>query len=120
MTGGLRYPSCFNSNFDDMFNAVAQGVIERSSASCEYALPEPDGGAINPDNIVATYHPSASGQSDVSLSRISAEDQCGSSQGFYLDDNTNPTRLFLCPQACSLVQADDGARIDIDFGCLGS
>lgn len=120
MTGGLRYPSCFNSNFDAMFNAVAQGVIERSSASCEYALPDPEGGSINPANIIATYHPSGAGQPDVDLSRISAEDQCGSAQGFYLDDNSNPTKLFLCPQACSLVQADDGARIDIDFGCLGS
>jgi hypothetical protein len=120
MTGGLRYPSCFNSNFDAMFNAVAQGVIERSSASCEYALPDPEGGTINPANIVATYHPSGVGQSDVSLTRVSAADQCGSAQGFYLDDNTTPTRLFLCSQACTLVQADDAARIDIDFGCLGS
>jgi hypothetical protein len=120
MTGGLRYPSCFNSNFDAMFNAVAQGVIERSSASCEYALPDPEGGTINPANIIATYHPSGVGQPDVDLSRISAEDQCGSAQGFYLDNNSNPTKLFLCPQACGLVQADDGARIDIDFGCLGS
>jgi hypothetical protein len=120
MTGGLRYPSCFNSNFDAMFNAVAEGVIERSSASCEYALPDPEGGTINPANIIATYHPSGVGDPDVELSRISAQDQCGSAQGFYLDDNTNPTRLFLCPEACSLVQADDGARIDIDFGCLGS
>jgi hypothetical protein len=120
MTEGLRYPSCFNSNFDAMFNAVAQGVIERSSASCEYALPDPEGGTINPANIIATYHPSGVGQPDVDLSRISAADQCGSAQGFYLDDNENPTRLFLCPDACSVVQADDGARIDIDFGCLGS
>jgi hypothetical protein len=120
LTGGLRYPSCFNSNFDAMFNAVAQGVIERSSASCEYALPDPEGGSINPANIIATYDPSGAGQPDVALSRISAEDQCGSAQGFYLDDNDSPTRLFLCPEACSLVQADDGARIDIDFGCLGS
>jgi hypothetical protein len=119
ITGGLRYPSCFNDNFDAMFDAVAQGVIERSSASCEYALPDPEGGTINPANIVATYHPSGAGQ-DVVLSRVSAEGQCGSSQGFYLDDNVNPTRLFLCSEACTLVQADDGARIDIDFGCLGS
>jgi hypothetical protein len=119
MTGGLRFPSCFNDNFDAMFNAVAQGVIERSSASCEYALPEPEGGTINPANIVATYHPSGGG-ADVVLSRVSAEDQCGSAQGFYLDDNVNPTRLSLCSQACTLVQADDGATIDIDFGCLGS
>jgi hypothetical protein len=120
MTGGLRYPSCFNDNFDAMFNAVAQGVIERSSASCEYALPDPEGGTINPANIVATYHPSGVGQADVTLSRVVAADQCGSTQGFYLDDNDSPTRLFLCPQACNVVQADDNARIDIDFGCLGS
>jgi hypothetical protein len=120
MTGGLRYPSCFNSNFDAMFNAVAQGVIERSSASCEYALPDPEGATINPANIVATYHPSGVGQADVALSRVTAENQCSSTQGFYLDDNESPTRLFLCPEACSVVQADDDARIDIDFGCLGS
>ncbi|HTV23200.1 MAG TPA: hypothetical protein VMG12_31140, partial [Polyangiaceae bacterium] len=120
MTGGLRYPSCFNSNFDDMFRAVAEGVVERSSASCEYALPDPEGGSINPNNIVATYNPSASGQPDVDLARIQTAGDCGSAQGFYLDDNETPTRLFLCPEACSLVQADDGARIDINFGCLGS
>jgi len=120
MTGGLRYPSCFNSNFDAMFNAVAQGVIERSSASCEYDLPDPEGGTINPANIIATYDPSGAGQPDVDLARIASQGACGSELGFYLDDNTNPTRLFLCPQACTLVQADDEAKIDIDFGCLGS
>ena len=117
MTDGLRYPSCFNDNFDEVFNAIAQGVIDRSVVPCQYEIPDVEG-IINVQNIQAVYQPGGGGTPQP-FPRVDSAGDCNGEE-FYLDSNTNPTQLFLCPDACTLVQADTQAAIDIDFGCLGS
>lgn len=117
MTGGLRYPSCFNDNFNDVFRAIAQGVIDRSIVPCQYDIPDVNG-IINVRNIQAVYQPGGGGTPQT-FPRAQGVDDCDGEE-FYLDSNTDPTQLLLCPDACNLVQADVDARIDIDFGCLGS
>jgi hypothetical protein len=117
MTGGLRYPSCFNDNFNDIFSAIAQGVIDSSVVPCQFEIPDVDG-IINVQNITAVYQPGGGG-TPRTFTHADDVDDCDGEQ-FYLDSNTNPTQLFLCPDACTLVQADVQAEINIDFGCLGS
>ncbi len=117
LTGGLRYPSCFNANFSQVFNAIAAGVIDRSAVPCEYVLPDAPG-IINVADIQASFQSSGGGV-PVLLPRVLSSAAC-SGQAFYLDDENNPTRLSLCPDACNAAQADDGARLTVDFGCLGS
>jgi hypothetical protein len=50
---------------------------------------------------------------------VSDAPACNAEQ-IYFDDNVDPTKVFLCPEACTLVQADEDAEISLDFGCLGS
>jgi hypothetical protein len=33
------------------------------------------------------------------------------------DDELAPTRVVLCPAACSLVQGDPSAEVNVSFGC---
>jgi hypothetical protein len=44
--------------------------------------------------------------------------ECGSAPAYYF--NQDFTKIFLCPNTCVTVQADDMAEVSIDFGCLGS
>jgi hypothetical protein len=117
MTGGLRYPSCYNNNFDAIFNAIAQGVIEGSRASCEYDIPTNTNGIIDLNQTVVRYRAGGIG-AGTPLGRVGLQGDCDASGGYYV--NPERTKIFLCPATCTTVQADPMARISIDFGCLGS
>jgi hypothetical protein len=116
MTGALRYPSCYNSNFNAIFNAIAQGVIDRAGASCEYAVPPNPNGIIDPDLTTVSYR-SGAGTPAV-LTRVASDTACPAGGGYYFNQTLD--RIYLCPATCTTVQADPMARISIDFGCLGS
>jgi hypothetical protein len=117
MTGGLRYPSCYNSNFNAIFNAIAQGVIDRATASCEYAVPSTGNGIIDPAQTKVSYRMGGVG-AGTQLDRVASDAACGAGASFYFSQDLS--KIFLCPSTCTTVQADPMARIAIDFGCLGS
>jgi hypothetical protein len=118
LTGGLRYPSCYNDNFDGIFNAIAEGVIEGSRASCEYDVPVPTGGIVDYDQTVVSYLPGGVVANGIELTRVADDMACGNDPAYYF--NQDFTKIFLCPNTCVTVQADDMAEVSIDFGCLGS
>lgn len=117
LTGGLRYSNCLNDDFDAMFNAVAEGIVEGAQASCEYDVPIPDEGIVNLEETEVEYEPGGGGNA-VALPQVDDETACGSGDGFYF--SAGGEKLFLCPTTCSTVQADADATVNIDFGCLGS
>jgi hypothetical protein len=118
MTGGLRYSNCLNDDFDAIFNAIAQGVIEGAKASCEYDVPMSTGGIVDADQTVVSYLPGGNTAAAIELTRVAAEADCGADPAFYF--NQDLTKIFLCPNTCVTVQADDEAEVQINFGCLGS
>jgi hypothetical protein len=118
MTGGLRYSNCLNDDFDAIFRAIAQGVIEGSRASCEYDVPVPTTGIPDFDQTVVSYWPSGNSAQAVELTRVASDAACGAVPAFYF--NQDFTKIFLCPSTCTTVQADAQAEVQINFGCLGS
>jgi hypothetical protein len=116
MTGGLRYPSCYTANFDGLFNKIAEGVIEGAQVSCTYDVPTPDHGIVDFKQTKVTYEPSSGAA--VPLPRFGSDTGCATNDGFYYSDGN--TKINLCPSTCTTVQADLGAKVAIDFGCLGS
>lgn len=116
LTGGLRYPSCYNSNFNDIFNKIAEGVIEGAQASCEYDVPKPTHGLVDFDQTRVSYQ-SGTGAS-VPLTRHTSESDCGANDGFYYSSDFS--KLELCPTTCTAVEGDPSVKVAIDFGCLGS
>jgi hypothetical protein len=116
MTGGLRYPSCYNDNFDDIFNAIAQGVIEGAKASCVYDVPQPAHGLVDVNQTKVSYKPGSG--AEVPLTRRASETACGTDAGFYYSDDEQ--KINLCPATCTVVQDDPLAKVALDFGCLGS
>jgi hypothetical protein len=115
-TNGLRYPIC-NTSFNPVFDAIAQGVIDSAEVPCQYDFPTVNG-IINPNNIKVTFKPGTG--ADQSFAKVANMGACTSGNQYYFDDNANPTKLFLCGDACTTVQADDAGSLELDFGCLGS
>jgi len=118
LTGGLRYPTCLNANFDAIFNAIAVDVVEKSAAACEYALPA-DQSAYDPNQTNVVYNSTSGGQ-DISteLTRVADASAC-TANAWYYDDPLDPTKITLCPNTCAAVQDDATARVWVEFGCPG-
>lgn len=116
MSGGLRYPICFNSNFDDVFNAIAEDVVEVSKVSCDFALQNVESADINTATV---RFQKASSSSSTELTRASSLAACGSNQ-WYVEDANDPSVLSLCPTTCAEAQSSSDSTISVEVGCAGS
>jgi hypothetical protein len=113
-TGGVAGNLCLQ-NFLPVFQALSQSVVQSSKLACEWAIPPPDEGTIDPSlvNVELTV-----GGATHSLGNVASASDCSSVQGgWYFDDPTAPTKVFACPETCQLVQGASDAEIEILFGC---
>jgi hypothetical protein len=100
--------------------ADALKAIQGSALSCDFAYPMvADGGMSDPAKINVDYTPGAQGSAKVPFYRVENEAACATSTqpSWYYDNPMMPTRIFLCPSACTTVTADTGAKLDIQIGC---
>ncbi|MGE3672923.1 MAG: hypothetical protein AB7K71_24830 [Polyangiaceae bacterium] len=112
LTDALRYPSCENASFDSIFLAIADGVIAGSKVACEFDIPEPpEGETIDLETVVVSYTPGAGG-AEQRYKQVADAASCAA-DSFYIEND----RIFLCPDTCTVVQADDAAKVGILFGC---
>jgi hypothetical protein len=100
--------------FIDALNAIRGSMV-----ACEYKMPVPEAGTINPKLVQIEFTPSTSND-PVEIPKKNGASDCGNDPGWYYDNDTNPTKIILCPSTCSLVQGDDKGKLDILFGCSGS
>ena len=115
LTGGLRFPVCEGVGFDVVFQAVADSVVQGSVLPCEYKVPEPPspGVTIALDTVLIEYTPGSSGTPSV-FNQVATQSACAPGS-FYIQNDT----IFLCPDACKTVSADNQASIQILYGCEG-
>lgn len=112
LTGGLRFPICENASFDSVFQEIAKGVIEGSKVECEFPIPPPpQGETIDISTVVVQYTPNGTDMPQ-SFKQVASADKCAAGS-FYIEDKI----IKLCPDACSLIQADSKAKIAVLFGC---
>lgn len=112
MTESLRYPSCENASFDSIFLAIAEGVISGTKVACEFEIPPPpDGETIDLETVQVRYTPGGGGTDQI-FNQVANEAACVPG-AFYILNNS----VFLCPDTCTTVQADDSASVGILFGC---
>lgn len=117
LTGGLRYPICENDNFDAIFNAIAEEVIDTAGATCDFALSATD--TYDPDKATVSW--TDKNDDAHALDQVASSADCGSStSSWYYDDPSDPTTLSLCPSTCEDVQSDSEALVWVEFGCPGS
>jgi hypothetical protein len=123
--GGTASPGCSNAgpNYchldmttaSDFAAALADGLaaIAGQIGTCEYAVPPPPNGkTINPGQVNVLYTKGDGTESSIGQD---ATGTCAS--GWVYDDAQNPTKITLCGADCDAVKADQGAKIDLIFGC---
>lgn len=86
LTGGLRYSSCRTDNYDPIFTAIAQAVVEGAQLPCEYDVPPPPNGElIDVERLTVTW------THDGGSEAIARVDSC-TGAGYRLDYSRPPTR----------------------------
>jgi len=94
---------------------TALDSIRTALIACEYKMPTPEAGVVNPELIEVEYTPSTGTAEQIP--RITPPQDCGTEAGWHYDDETNPTRIILCPATCDAVQGDEDGQVDILVGC---
>ncbi len=89
----------------------ALNAIRDQSLSCDFDVPTPPMGVIDP----ATTTVSLSG---TAIPKVTSLGACGAGDGFVFD--TNGPKIVLCPTTCSTAKADLTASIEIVYGCRDS
>lgn len=112
---GPTYCHLDMTNTPDFGAALSAGLsdIAGQIGTCEYAVPPPPAGqVIDPLLVNVLYTHSDGKQTTVPQD---AEGQCKS--GWQYDNNDQPTKIMLCGSDCDAIKADQGAKIDVIFGC---
>jgi hypothetical protein len=111
LTGGLRLPLCQFQAFDEVFQVIAQGVVQGALLPCSYALPVPDPGkTLDPATLVFELTDSAGTKQR--FEQVASAAAC-KPDAFYVTAST----IELCPDACAKVQATQSGTATILSGC---
>lgn len=119
-TGGYRYPTCPADDnasppgdYAALFTLMAQGVIDGAQVECEIQIPDPPPGQTVDLNTLQVIY-SSNGTVVEAFQRVNDASECDE-HSFYIDNNT----IFLCPEACSVVQGDENAKLSVSYDCGG-
>jgi hypothetical protein len=104
-------PANLGTNLTNALTDILDDVL-----SCDITIP--NAGQVDPALISAEYLPNGVTPA-TALTKVTNAAACGTGNKFYLDNNTNPTKITLCPSTCTTVQADANAVVNIIGGCQG-
>jgi hypothetical protein len=112
-TGGARGVIC-EDDWNTVFTDITTAIVSGSQVACELAIPAPpQGETLDLTKVNVKYQ---SGGTSTTLMQVPTASDC-TTGGWYYDDNTNPTKITLCPATCSAVQQDANANLKIELGC---
>lgn len=111
VTGGWRFPLSQTQDFDVLFQEIAKDVVASTPIACDFPIPMPQMGTIDPNTIEIDYKiggldPAKPLHQVVDLAACEAD-------AFYIAD----AAVHLCPAACAEIQADTKAKLDVRYGC---
>lgn len=112
LTGGYRFPTC-GLDYTDIFTLMAQGVIAGSQVPCAFDIPPPPPNQMLDLSTVQVAY-SSMGNPVATFDQVANLAAC-TATSFYIDLTLN--QIILCPGACTTVQSDPNAEIDILYGC---
>lgn len=112
LTGGLRFPLCQFPGYDAVFRRIAEDVVVTSEIACDFDIPAPPAGLELDLNKVAVNYKPGDGSDPIEYGQAATSDDC-QENAFYIENN----RIYLCAEACSALQEDPFATVDVLFKC---
>jgi hypothetical protein len=112
LTKGKPFSVC-ETDYAPVFKAIGESIATR--VACELTIPAaPTGEKLDPNRVNVTYTPGTGGAPTTVVRDESADCFAGANGWQY---NADKTKILLCGDACKKVQADLGAKVDVQFGC---
>jgi hypothetical protein len=113
-----------DAQFAAVFDSLADAVIaDAVPVQCEWLIPEPPvGQTLDPDMLNVKFT-RGTGQTETLYgvgddgTGVSACPPAADYLAWYYDNPTSPTRVIACPDTCPVLQSDDAAEIQVQFGC---
>lgn len=103
-----------NSDVSQQFQEALDS-IRREAVDCDFSIPKTSGGEIDFGRVNVRY---ATGSGQVSFYAVPSADKCGKlDNAWHFDDAKSPTKIVLCPAACSRARQAASVKIDVVFGC---
>jgi len=113
-TGGLRFPLCQFPGYDAVFRRIAEDVVVTSSIDCSFPIPAPPAGTeLDLGKVAVSYKP-GDGTDPVEFGQVLDPADC-QENAFHISEDM--TTIELCDEACSALQEDPFAMVDVLFKC---
>lgn len=92
-------------------------VITEEPIDCEWTIPAPPMDMqFDKDKVNVRF--SATGKAARVLGHVTSKEGCEKfSDGWYFDNEDQPSKVLACGQACEEIKGSKGARISIELGC---
>ncbi len=111
LTGGLVDEVC-KTDYSGVLDNIAKNVVDK--LGCELSYPKAE--AADPTKLVVQLVPP--GQPTKALTQVTDASKCGGIQdGWYYDDNANPSKIILCASTCGVANGTPGSKIEALVGC---
>jgi hypothetical protein len=105
-------------NVDQQF-LDAMNAIRGAALGCTYLIPPPKPGESVDYNKVNVIYTPGDGTPAQTLGKVNGEANCPpGGDGWYYNDELNPSTILLCESTCSKVAADSKGQVDVAVGCL--
>jgi hypothetical protein len=109
----LGAPEDLARRLEETFNRI------RGALPCEYGIPRPGAGGIDPAGTNVSFTTGAGVREDVP--RVARAEACDPDRGgWYYDVEPStgmPARIITCDATCKRLQSEPQGRVDLAFGC---
>ncbi len=114
-TDGIWGDLC-TQDFDPIFDAFAEAV-GNTALACEWKLPEPPPGEqINPEEVNVDFIDEEDKTHHIGY--VESQADCENVEhGWYYDQPSNPSKVYVCEQTCDWIQNQKSAKMNIILGC---
>ncbi len=92
-------------------------TLRGAAIACTYQIPPPPMGKTEDFSLVnVEYRPSKGPH--VTIPKVTGLPACpASGNGWYYDDDANPTEIIVCPATCTALSKNTGGEVDVVIGC---
>jgi hypothetical protein len=98
--------------------------IRKSTLTCEYNLPKPEAGMLDPGKVNVQVRQGPPPAMLVDILNVGDAGGCAidlvrnpKGEGWYYDNSAAPTKIILCPNTCTPLQMADGSGVSVLLGC---
>lgn len=113
-TGGVGSDLCM-TDFDPVFDVLAQHVAATAEIACDFPIPEPPAGQdLDPHKVNVRF--TTPGGAAVDVAKIPEGETCDGREGWYYDNDAAPTKVISCEASCAGFRAS-GGKVEVLFGC---